>query len=189
MAMAAPTAPTKPTERSISLRIRAYSSAMPRRMMKAACTKRLTMLAEVKKALDLHVEEDADDDQADDDRERAALAAADPLPPRAQVVAERVCHVGCQRDERLGAMALPGAAELGCVSGAFARGCWSSTMSVIVPPLPALLPGSTGRSSCTRPRPGCRSRTPVPAPPAGRGRGWRSGRRRRRRQPGCGRPP
>ena len=50
--MAAPTAPTKPTERSISLRISAYSSASPSRMMKVAWTKRLTMLVAVRKALD-----------------------------------------------------------------------------------------------------------------------------------------
>ena len=50
--MAAPTAPTKPTDRSISLRMRAYSSAMPSRMMKAAWTNRLTMFAELKNALD-----------------------------------------------------------------------------------------------------------------------------------------
>ncbi len=51
-AIVAPTAPTKPTDRSISLRMRAYSSAMPRRMMKAAWTNRLTMLAEVKNTFD-----------------------------------------------------------------------------------------------------------------------------------------
>ena len=52
MAMDAPTAPTNPTERSISLRIRAYSSAIPSRMMKVDWTKRLTMLVDVRKALD-----------------------------------------------------------------------------------------------------------------------------------------
>ena len=51
--MAAPTAPTNPTERSISLRIRAYSSAIPSKMMNVDCTKRLTMLVDVRKALDL----------------------------------------------------------------------------------------------------------------------------------------
>ena len=53
MAMDAPTAPTNPTERSISLRIRAYSSAIPSKMMNVDCTKRLTMLVDVRKALDL----------------------------------------------------------------------------------------------------------------------------------------
>ncbi len=51
-AMAAPTAPTKATERSTSLRISAYSSPMPRRMMKVACTNRLTMFVAVRNALD-----------------------------------------------------------------------------------------------------------------------------------------
>ena len=99
MAMAAPTAPTKPTERSISLRMRAYSSAMPSKMMKVACTNRLTMLVGRQEGARLHAEEDADDDQADDDGERTAFAAADPLPPGPQVIAEGVGQdVRCQDD-------------------------------------------------------------------------------------------
>ena len=189
-AMAAPTAPTKATERSISLRMRAYSSAMPRRMMKVAWTNRLTMFVAREERARLHLEEDADDDEADDDRERAALPAADPLPPGAQVVAQGVG----QRSRASARRALrapwrwPGGSELRRSPPGPCPVRRVVDVSVIVPPPPARSPVSTGPSSGTRPPSACRSRMPVPAPPAGRGRGWRSARPRRRRRPGCARP-
>ena len=52
MVMVAPTAPTNPTDRSISPIRSAYSSPMPNRMKNVDCTSRLTMLPEERKTWD-----------------------------------------------------------------------------------------------------------------------------------------
>ena len=90
-----PTPQTKPTERSIS-----PSSSDERRCpcrssrSGAIWTIRLTKLPAVRKLVVLGLEDDRDDDQADDDRQRAELAAADVGPPALRVRADGVWRAG-----------------------------------------------------------------------------------------------
>ena len=193
----------KPSDRSISPSSSGNVCAMAIVMMQARLRHQVRDVARGQERVLGDLEVRADDDQADDDRQRAALTAADPPQPDPGVFAQRVGHhLGSagQRDV-LGRIAGHGLAapppriraRLACASSRSA-----SVMSQ--PSAPVLMPGaaalrlrrrcraaSTRRWSSGPPRTAGQTPRPARPRPACPGRAPRSGPRPGTRRSGCAR--
>jgi len=126
--MAAPTAPTKPTDsRSRSRSRRRVSEA--EQDEERRLDEQVDDVARGEELRLLHLEDDDDEDQAGQDGQRAALAVADPLPPGAEVLAERVGQdVGGDGDEIFGRSSPAGSTP---VWGGLALGSGTASVSVM----------------------------------------------------------
>ena len=185
---AAPTAPEKPSERSISPSSSTKISAMPRTMNSARL---LEQVDEVRrrerkresstwKTMMITI-------RPSDHRQHAALAAADALPPGRHVLAERGVGEGVdqrgalddRRARRAPARSRSRPASRAGDVGGFVGGAHQPARRRRARRRRAR---QRYRSSSARRRSGGRTRSAGPGRPAGRGRGSRCGRRPRRRR-------